>query len=270
MLTRSRCLLAAIVLAGLLSPAHAFAFDFHLFGKKNKTDPAERVPALILQLKTDPDEGKRQAAAEELKQHDPKAFPEMMDALASALLKDASPAVRAEAASTIGKLRPVSQAAGYALEQAKANDASMRVRWAAQNSLLQYHFVGYRGGKHPENPSAPAAEPTTTQANRLPTAQPVVNKAPRGSRNESSEPPLAGVAPDEPRPVPPGQVNPPRPPSSHGPTLTPVSTPKLLSPPATTVPPPPAPKAQPAPSTPPDRPPQAQAAGEGPALAPPE
>src|SRR5437660_2393724 len=80
MLTRSRCLLAAIVLAGLLSPAHAFAFDFHLFGKKNKTDPAERVPALILQLKTDPDEGKRQAAAEELKQHDPKAFPEMMDA----------------------------------------------------------------------------------------------------------------------------------------------------------------------------------------------
>ena len=66
MLTRSRYLLTAIVLAGLLSPADAFAFDFHLFGKKNKTDPAERVPALILQLKTDPDEGKRQAAILEI------------------------------------------------------------------------------------------------------------------------------------------------------------------------------------------------------------
>ena len=264
--------MAAIVLAGLLPPADAIAFDFHLFAKKNKTDPAERVPALILQLKTDPDEGKRQAAAEELKLYDPKSFPEMMQVLADALLKDASPAVRAEAAATIGKLRPVSQAAGYALEQAKANDASMRVRWAAQNSLLQYHLVGYRSGKHPENPPAAAAEPTTTQANRLPTAQPQpVAKSPRGSRNESSEPPLAGVTtPDEPRPLPPGQANPPRAPSPHGPTLTPVSTPKLLSPPATTVPPPPAPKAQPAPSTPPAQPPQAQAAGEGPALAPPE
>jgi hypothetical protein len=286
MLTRSRYLLAAIVLASVLSPLKALAFDFHLFGKKAKNDPAERVPTLILQLKTDPDEGKRQAAAEELRQYDPKSFPEMMTVLADALLRDSSPAVRTEAASTIGKLRPVSQAAGYALEQAKANDAAMRVRRAAQNSLLQYHFVGYRGGKPAESQPGPAGEPVTTQANRLPTAQPPVKGSPRGSRNESAEPPLAGVPivsgsphsgspqADGPRPLPTGQPTPQRL-QPYGPALTPVSTPKLLTPPATSIPPAPkAPATAPAQSgdprgvgtpsqpTPP--------AGEGPALTPPE
>lgn len=249
MLTRSRCLLAALMLAGLLSPAEA-GFDFHLFGKKNKSDPAERVPALILQLKTDPDEGKRLAAAEELRQYDPKSFPEMMTVLTDALLKDASPAVRTEAASTIGKLRPVAQAAGYALEQAQANDAAMRVRLAARQSLWQYHLVGYRSGKIPENPTGSTAEPAMTQANRLPAAQPVANGS-RGARNESMEPPLASApaAGARPLPLPPAPLRP----QSGGPVLTPVSTPKLLTPPTTSAPP----------KTPPPT-------GDGPELAPPQ
>jgi hypothetical protein len=264
MLTRSRCLPAAIVLAGLLSPVQAHAFDFHLFGKKAKNDPAERVPALILQLRTDPDEAKRQAAAEELRQYDPKVFPEMMQALADALLKDASAGVRAEAATTIGKLRPVSQAAGYALEQAKANDASWRVRLAAQNSLLQYHLVGYRSGKHPEN--APATgDPVTTQANRLPSPQPApqpVVKVPRGARNESPEPPLASAPADGSRPMPPSRPVPQQPTSPY-PTLTPVSAPKLLTPPAINAPAPTPPTIPPSQSAP-------QPGGDGPALTPPE
>src|SRR5262249_25759549 len=107
----------------LAQPASA---GLGIFSRKPKIDPAEHVPALIMQLKTDKDEVKRTNAAEELRSFDPKAFPEMMTVLSDALLKDASPAVRSEAASTIAKLRPINQQAGYALEQAAANDPSMR------------------------------------------------------------------------------------------------------------------------------------------------
>src|SRR5262249_6352398 len=68
-----------------------------IFSRKPKPNPAEHVPALIMQLKTDPDESKRAAAADELRQFDPKAFPEMMTALTDALLKDPATSVRADA-----------------------------------------------------------------------------------------------------------------------------------------------------------------------------
>src|SRR5437773_1101713 len=52
-------------------PAHA-----QLFGKRLKANPVQRVPELIMIVKTDADERKRAAAADELRDYDSKQFPE--------------------------------------------------------------------------------------------------------------------------------------------------------------------------------------------------
>lgn len=204
---KAHWLFAVAVMMGVVGPASA---GFGIFSRKPKIDPAEHVPALIMQLKTDKDEAKRSTAAEELRNFDPKAFPEMMTVLADALLKDASAAVRAEAASTIAKLRPINQQAGYALEQAAANDPSMRVRMAARQSLWQYNLLGYRSAKPPAESTAASTPPITTASSK----PHVSAKNPRGAK-ESPEPPLAGT-----------------PPSS----TIPIAPPKLLTSPAKTVP----------------------------------
>ena len=191
----------------LVPPASA---GLGIFSRKPKIDPAEHVPALIMQLKTDKDEVKRTNAADELRNFDPKAFPEMMTVLSDALLKDASPAVRSEAASTIAKLRPINQQAGYALEQAAANDPSMRVRMAARQSLWQYNLLGYRSAKPAE--TAVKAPPTAP-----PPQQPKTHTSAKNPRTkESPEPPLADapVTPpaSPPRPLkPPSKITPIRP-----------------------------------------------------------
>src|SRR5262245_1467923 len=146
----NRILLVPLVVAALTPPAPA-----GLFSRKPKVHPADRVPELLIQLQTAQDEGQRAAAAEELRQFDAKEFPKVIPALMDALARDPSPGVRAEAATTLGKLRPISQQAGYALEQSQNNDAAMRVRMAARQSLWQYHLVGYRGGKSPDGTPAP-------------------------------------------------------------------------------------------------------------------
>jgi HEAT repeats len=191
---------AVAVLIGIAGPAPA---GFGIFSRKAKIDPAEHVPALIMQLKTDKDEAKRSAAAEELRNFDPKAFPEMMTVLADAILKDASAAVRSESASTIAKLRPINQQAGYALEQAAANDPSMRVRMAARQSLWQYNLLGYRSVKPPAETVAAGNPPVAP----MPT-KPYVSAKARGGK-ESPEPPLADAT-----------------------NLQPVTPPRLLTPPS--------------------------------------
>src|SRR5438477_520352 len=118
-----RLLLVFVAIAHLAPAASA-----GLFSRKPKPNPVERVPELLIQLKSSTDEAKRSDAAEELRQFDPKAYPEIMPVLITALSKDASSGVRVEAAASLGKLRPISQQAGYALEQAQNTDSSMRVR----------------------------------------------------------------------------------------------------------------------------------------------
>src|SRR5437879_4910372 len=108
-MTPNRVLVVLLTLATSTSPAAA-----GIFSRKPKTNPAERVPVLLIQLKGHSDEAERSSAAEELRQFDPKSYPEIMAGLIGAISKDASPAVRAEAASSLGKLRPISQQAGYA------------------------------------------------------------------------------------------------------------------------------------------------------------
>src|SRR5438045_1169020 len=72
------------------------------------------------------------------------AFPEIVPALIDVLKHDQKAAVRAEAAQTLGKIRPLSQEAGVALEEA-VSDPSWRVRWQARPALRAYRSSGYRG-----------------------------------------------------------------------------------------------------------------------------
>jgi hypothetical protein len=138
---RALWLVPLIVLPALAGPSYAGI----IFGKKNKKPtPAERVPELLAQVKSDGDESKRAAAAQELRQYDPGQFPMIVPVLVDVMLTDSKPIVRAEAAQSLGKIRPITQQAGLALEQALANDSSMRVRLQARSSLLQYHWSGYR------------------------------------------------------------------------------------------------------------------------------
>ncbi len=219
-----------LLVLALLLALPALASAGFLFGKKPaKPEPAVHVPELIAAVKNDGDENKRAAAAEELRQYDPAAFPEMVPALIDVLLHDAKPAVRAEAAQTLGKLRPINQQAGLALEQALAKDASMRVRLQARSSLLMYHMAGYHGGKPAEPPAAPTKEPPladpkaplppAVKTTTVPHATPVPT--------QTEEPPLAPPLPGDAKPKPPlVPTEPPvlqKPPAapSEGPALNP-------------------------------------------------
>jgi hypothetical protein len=132
-----------------------------IFKKKIDT---ERVGTLIATLKSDPDEKKRKAAADELGGADSRLNPEVGPALAAALQKDASPLVRAEAATSLGELGQVFPVAGQALEAAAVNDSSPLVRIAARRTLWEYHLNGYRSPK--------GADGTLTQTIEPPLASP--------------------------------------------------------------------------------------------------
>jgi hypothetical protein len=179
-----------------------------IFGKKPaKPNPAERVPELITILKTDGDENKRMEAAEELRYFDPTAFPQIVPALIDVLRNDAKPSVRSEAADTLGKLRPVSQAVGQALEQARDKDPAMRVRLQARSSLLGYAWSGYKPAKPNDPPPIDKAEPTPPAIRTQPSPQPRPNNGPN-----IPEPP-AMPAPDK-QPAP---IKPPTPPAPPAP-----------------------------------------------------
>jgi hypothetical protein len=161
-----------------------------IFGrKKDKIEPKNRVPELIATLKNDKDADHRMHAAEELRNYDPAVFPEIIPALVAALQGDAKSSVRIEAAQSLGKIRPVNQAAGEALERAVSGDSAMRVRLQARSTLMHYHWAGYRSGKAGEVP--PLVPPKSGE--NLPPAirtTPGVT-TPRGPT--SKEPPLAPV-----------------------------------------------------------------------------
>jgi hypothetical protein len=215
----TRRLLLVLTLAPLAAgPAHAGI----LFNRKPaRPTPAERVPQLIQTLKTDGDEKKRAGAAEELRQYDPTQFPDMIPALIDALMNDKKPGVRAEAAQTLGKLRPVSQQVGQALLLARDKDESMRVRLQARSSLLDYRWHGFKqDGKPADLPGAtkepPLADKPPTQELR---PMPVV-----------PTPPVT-VKPPE-KPVEPRVVAPPQPPQPQPqePRPMPAVTPQPMGP----------------------------------------
>src|SRR5258708_6555777 len=133
------CRLPLVVLLALVATAPASA---QLFGKRSgpKGPPEQRVPELLVSLKTDIDERKRTAAAEELQYFEVKDFPGILPGLVETLEKDPKTGVRLEVVHTLGKLRPVSSQAGQALEHAAGNDSSIRVRLQARTTLMWYHL----------------------------------------------------------------------------------------------------------------------------------
>jgi hypothetical protein len=208
-----------VLFAAMLVPGLVMAGVF--FGKKQvRVDPATRVQQLLAIIKTDGDETKRSSAAEELRDYDAAQFPEMIPILADVALSDQKVSVRAEAAHTLGKLRPISQQAGSALEQAASKDSSLRVRLAAKTALMGYYMAGYKSNpkqlnSFPSTKEPPLADPVTqgptlvqpqAQQPPVPTIRTSPNPVPvqpaRVGSTQTVEPPLAGPLPPSPKPSP--------------------------------------------------------------------
>lgn len=168
--------LACIVLSASTAQAQFF---FNPFRKAAPSaPPAERVAQLVNTLKTDPDERKRLTAVEDLREFDVKAFPQILDVLVDVARSDAKASVRGEAVSSLVRIRPVSAAAGQAIEHAASKDENWRNRMNAQAALVRYRFAGYSSGSsRNDNASNPPAPP------------------------QSGEPPLNDAASDNRRPI---------------------------------------------------------------------
>lgn len=159
-----------------------------LFSKKPKVDPTRRVPELILIVKTDTDERKRSAAAEELREYDSVTFSEIVPVLVDVLKNDKKTSVRVEAVDSLAKIRPVTPMAGQAIEKAAADDEAFRVRWHAKTALTKYQLAGY---------SLTKAEPKKTEPKKVDTKKIEVTKG-SAKKGSTVEPPLA--EPDLPQP----------------------------------------------------------------------
>ena len=175
---KSLLLVPAVALA-LAIPAQA-----GLFKRSAKPDPAVHVPALLEALKSHKDERARADAAGELDEYDAKAFPDILPALVEALKSDPSSAVRSRAAESIGKVRPITVTAGYALERAAADDDSFKVRLSARTALLKYRVLGHMPGVKIEESVEPplaagtAAKNTASDTVLRPTPAPVPTDGP--------------------------------------------------------------------------------------------
>ncbi len=148
-------LLLLVILPGMLSAGPIL----DLFSRKPKVDPATRVPVVVALVINDKDERIRTASVDELATFDPKQFTDIYPTLIHAIQNDASATVRLSAANAIGKLRPISQDVGYALEQVEANDASAKVKSAATAALRTYKVLGYNAGKTVDPKSDQTEEP---------------------------------------------------------------------------------------------------------------
>jgi HEAT repeats len=224
-------LLIPLALAAFVAPASAGI----IFGKRApKPNPAEIVPELLATAKNDQDEHKRTTAVEELRQYDPANFPEMVPVLLMVLRNDPKPAVRSEAATTLSKLRPVSQQVGAALEQSMAHDDSMRVRLQARSALLFYHWAGYHTTKPMEPPQLQSKEPPFAQPGDM---DPTMFEPPPPQSQVIRHPPMM-IRPGETMPPPliepekgnAGSIQPLPEQPSEG-LLVPTETPHLKSPP---------------------------------------
>jgi hypothetical protein len=205
--------LMLVMVMAWAAPAQAQWF----FPKKQKPNPTQRVPELIVTVKADPDERKRTHAAEELREYDATLFTEIVPVLADVLLHDKKMNVRLEALNSLAKIRPVSTAAGQAMEKAAADDESLRVRLQAKASLPKYHLAGYTSKSTPAGSKGKAQTDEPPLATPTPQAEPkvVAPPLPRAVESVPSNPPIPRPFP--PITVPPGKVNPP----AEGPSLFP-------------------------------------------------
>lgn len=232
-----------IILVGIL-PAWAAPAHGQLFSRKTKANPIQRVPALIVALKTETDDRKRANAADELGTFDSKAFPEIVPVLVEVVQSDAKANVRYEAVSSLAGLRPVSPAAGMALEKAASADDSWKVRWHAKSALVKYRLAGYStpkgDGKGPSLGEPPLqgakVEPKTTPTpSRFPPGTMVSRPATVGvpaspGSVKNGPPPIPRQLPQGPQfstavPQGPQVIRPPLPMTEQGPELIPLPPP---------------------------------------------
>ena len=219
---RCRYLLVPILVAGLTSSASAGI----IFGKKPKVAPEIRVPELLTTVLNDGDENKRYDAVTELRNYDPKQFPQVIPTLIQVLMTDRKPAVRSEAVNTLSKLRPVSREVGEALEYARDKDPSLRVRMQARHSLLSYHWAtwwaGDPGKLNPDGPPPPSTkEPPLAPVVPPPAPKPVpmpplipappTRSAPAAEPALTPPPPALRPMPGSVQPLPKGPETPPAP-----------------------------------------------------------
>jgi hypothetical protein len=171
--------------------------DAGIFSRKEKPSPSIQVMELLKTLKNNPSTGERSRAAEDLRDFDAQAFPEIVPALINALQNDSSSSVRRQAAESLGKIRPTSVEAQQALEQAEKQDDSMLVRWKARTALL-----GYRVDQPPPAAvqAAPFGQPQAAPVVRRPQvpSAPVVRVVP-----PTSSPPPVAQQPTRRMPLPP-------------------------------------------------------------------
>ncbi len=156
-MSRTRFLLTFFFALSAISAADAKADS--LFVRKAKAVDEAKARALIETLKSDPDEKKRKIAADELGGADPRMCPDAAPTLITALRKDTSAGVRAEAANSLRQLNEVVPQAGAALEMALDNDPSPLVRLAAKRALWVYHLNGYRTAKNEDGTGNQTIEP---------------------------------------------------------------------------------------------------------------
>lgn len=199
----------------LALPIFALPAQAQLFHKRSRPVPAQRVPELVLILKTETDERKRIQAAEELRDYDARTFSEIVPVLIDVLHNDRKVAVRLEALNSLSRMRPISQPAGQAIEHAAASDESLRVRLQAKSALLKYHLAGYSNSGKSEQPSfqptmqePPLAEPPAPGSSTIPAVAFPPSALPKITPAVGS-PTTGGPALDLPRPLPAGVALPP-------------------------------------------------------------
>lgn len=147
-----------------------------IFSRSGSTPvvPEKRIPELISVLRTSPDAHQREDAVEELRSFHHEKHPEVAVTLSEILMNDPSTSVRVEAARSLGRLRPISQVGGQALEHALNKDSAMRVRLQARSSLLQYRWRGYRSSDEPLKNVEPRKE-TDPKTAPKPNVPPVIS-----------------------------------------------------------------------------------------------
>ncbi len=206
----------ALTLATFAAAApEAAAIDLGLgiLKRRPRNDAADKVKQLVTTLQSDPDEKHRLAAVGELAGFDTRNHKDVVPTLISSMQKDPAPAVRAEAAESLGKIKPVTQQAALALEAVQSSDPAQSVRDAAKSALFQYHLNGYRststqGATQSEEPPLATPRPmlTTLPTKPLPVKEPSFTAIPNAVgkgvfSHQTVEPPLAKPK-SEPLPIP--------------------------------------------------------------------
>ena len=222
-MSRCRYLMLLLLIAASTSPASAGPLG--LFKKPKPPDPAERVPALIKTLQSDPDERKREQAAEDLRDFDTKAFDDIVPTLMEALKNDSGTGVRLACVNSLTRIRPVSPRMVYAMQQAAANDASLRVRLSADATLKQWRIIdGVQIGRRADIPSQTEEPPLASPppATAMPAAPPPSMSVPFEAVNPpSTTMPMPAPAPTKSRLFPWLPAKNSKPPRDDGPILNP-------------------------------------------------